>query len=599
MYQSYSVQTPAVAAIDFGTTCTGYAYHLRKGRSYHITDIHIDQAWTGSSEVGLQAPTTVLMKPDQTFHSFGFEAETKYKSLSIQNQHRDWYYFQFFKMKLHHERVLSRDMLLDDANGKPMRAMVIFTEAIKYVKDHLLQKIQDAVKDRVHVQDITWVLTVPAIWTDSAKQFMREAAVQAGIPVDFLLLALEPEAAAIYCKELAVRRTQGVDGAFLRAFDPGEKYVVLDLGGGTVDTTVHEVLEDGLLRELHAATGGAWGGVLVNEAFEEFIQTLVGDAVFKKFCHDFPSDWIELQKNFETKKRQFSPKTEDIDLNFPASLSALFAKSTCMQLCDILDEPEYRDNVQLFDHYMILKPERMKMFFGEAVDKINKHIQQLLGKKNLSKVSTILLVGGFSESPIVSEGVRNCFKDKRVIAPATAGVAILKGAVMYGIDTNIIASRISPFSYGVHTRAVYNSKIHPADKKKQIGDKFIVDNAFDKHIEAGETIQVGGSAKLRKYIVHNTRNKEVFWKVYKSVLKEPGICDDKFCSKIGRLTITIPDSVKSEKVRLEVKMICRGTELDAIAKTVKPLVECKAKFDFLGMEDLMGGEMDMVAETAE
>ena len=49
--------------------------------------------------------------------------------------------------------------------------------------------------------------------------------------MDFLLLALEPEAAAIYCKELAVRRTQGVDGAFLRAFDPGEKYVVLDLGG--------------------------------------------------------------------------------------------------------------------------------------------------------------------------------------------------------------------------------------------------------------------------------------------------------------------------------------------------------------------------------
>ena len=30
----------------------------------------------------------------------------------------------------------------------------------------------------MHVQDITWVLTVPAIWTDSAKQFMREAAVQ-------------------------------------------------------------------------------------------------------------------------------------------------------------------------------------------------------------------------------------------------------------------------------------------------------------------------------------------------------------------------------------------------------------------------------------
>ena len=59
---------------------------------------------------------------------------------------------------------------------------------------------------------------------------------------------------------------------------------------------------------------------------------------------------------------------------------------------------------------------------------------------------------------------------------------------------------------------------------------------------------------------------------------------------------TIPDSVKSDK---EVKMNCRGTELDAIAKTFKPLVECKARFAFLGMEDLIGGEMAMVAETAE
>lgn len=42
-----------------------------------------------------------------------------------------------------------------------------------------------------------------------------------------------------------------------------------------MDTTVHEVLQDGKLRELHAATGGDWGGILVNEAFEEFIKELV------------------------------------------------------------------------------------------------------------------------------------------------------------------------------------------------------------------------------------------------------------------------------------------------------------------------------------
>ena len=56
-------------------------------------------------------------------------------------------------------------------------------------------------------------------------------ALQAGIPNEQLMLALEPESAAIFCKELTVTRAEGVEGTFLRAFDPGEKYIVLDLGG--------------------------------------------------------------------------------------------------------------------------------------------------------------------------------------------------------------------------------------------------------------------------------------------------------------------------------------------------------------------------------
>ena len=33
-------------------------------------------------------------------------------------------------------------------------------------------------KDVIRPCDINWVLTVPAIWSDAAKQFMREAAVE-------------------------------------------------------------------------------------------------------------------------------------------------------------------------------------------------------------------------------------------------------------------------------------------------------------------------------------------------------------------------------------------------------------------------------------
>jgi hypothetical protein len=46
--------------------------------------------------------------------------------------------------------------------------------------------------------------------------------------------------------------------------------------GGTVDITVHEVMEDAKLKELHKASGGAWGGTKVDEAFRQFIIKLVG-----------------------------------------------------------------------------------------------------------------------------------------------------------------------------------------------------------------------------------------------------------------------------------------------------------------------------------
>ena len=97
----------AIAAIDFGTTNTGCAFYLKKDTDSYINirDINTDQAWVGSSERGLQAPTSVLFHPDKKFHSFGFEAEAKFKSLSLEDEHHDWYFFQYFKMKLHHEEV--------------------------------------------------------------------------------------------------------------------------------------------------------------------------------------------------------------------------------------------------------------------------------------------------------------------------------------------------------------------------------------------------------------------------------------------------------------------------------------------------------------
>jgi len=70
---------------------------------------------------------------------------------------------------------IQRDIEIDDDHGRKMKAMKVFSEIIGYLKKHLLELLGKR-GTGVDNKDIHWVLTVPAIWTDSAKQFMREAA---------------------------------------------------------------------------------------------------------------------------------------------------------------------------------------------------------------------------------------------------------------------------------------------------------------------------------------------------------------------------------------------------------------------------------------
>jgi hypothetical protein len=73
-------------------------------------------------------------------------------------------------------------------------------------------------------QTLSYVITVPAIWSDKAKELTRQAAYDAGIDRNNLILITEPEAAAIYCATLCTE----VD------LEPGDRFMICDAGGGTV-----------------------------------------------------------------------------------------------------------------------------------------------------------------------------------------------------------------------------------------------------------------------------------------------------------------------------------------------------------------------------
>ena len=88
-----------VAAIDFGTTYSGYAFSL----THDELKFYGPQIWNSGhgGMSSLKTPTSLLLNPDQTFNSFGFEAEDKFAELVADENHHEFYLFQRFKMKLH------------------------------------------------------------------------------------------------------------------------------------------------------------------------------------------------------------------------------------------------------------------------------------------------------------------------------------------------------------------------------------------------------------------------------------------------------------------------------------------------------------------
>ncbi len=92
------------------------------------------------------------------------------------------------------------------------------------------------------------VLTVPASFDASARELTREAAHQAGLPQDLILLE-EPQA-AVYA--WVADRGDG----WRRMFKVGDQVLVMDVGGGTTDFTVIRAVDrDGELELERVAVG--------------------------------------------------------------------------------------------------------------------------------------------------------------------------------------------------------------------------------------------------------------------------------------------------------------------------------------------------------
>lgn len=97
-----------VAAIDFGTTYSGYAFSSRNDFQRDPTKAYSKQ-WVDptSSMVYGKTSTCILFTNGKEFSKFGFEAEAKYLDLILDENEdqKNWFFFRRFKMVLYDIQV--------------------------------------------------------------------------------------------------------------------------------------------------------------------------------------------------------------------------------------------------------------------------------------------------------------------------------------------------------------------------------------------------------------------------------------------------------------------------------------------------------------
>jgi molecular chaperone DnaK (HSP70) len=232
-----------VIGIDFGTTYTGVAYahsasigaeqirinsETRNELDAIVEKISVIKTWPNSSQQYAEKTPSLIAYEGGKPIAWGGQVTPQHE-IRIAG----------FKLGLHaaarsHYVNASASRLggfLNTPNWRheslPSKSAEDYTaDYLALVGNHVVNKALRERFDEQYLknQHISFVLTVPAIWSDKEKDATRRAAQRAGIPLASLTLITDPEAAAHFCATACNEVNLKI----------GEHFLVCDAGGGTV-----------------------------------------------------------------------------------------------------------------------------------------------------------------------------------------------------------------------------------------------------------------------------------------------------------------------------------------------------------------------------
>lgn len=216
------------------------------------------------------------------------------------------------------------------------------------------------------------------------------------------------------------------------------KYIILVylyLPGGSVDIVVYEQSKDQTLKRLYPPTRERVGGISFDDEYEQFLKNIWDEDIIKILAEDHKEDYLILQNEFERYLRDASKTNVMIPLHF----HELWKKKYKGDMKKALDSSIYR-NITYRDYRLKLPQDVIMKFFQKSVQYVKDIIEQNRPNTDVK----IIIIGGLAENNIFIKSLRDSFPtDWKIVIPHMAELAVLKGAVYYGHNSNIYSNKKS------------------------------------------------------------------------------------------------------------------------------------------------------------
>uniref|UniRef100_A0A672P0J6 Uncharacterized protein n=1 Tax=Sinocyclocheilus grahami TaxID=75366 RepID=A0A672P0J6_SINGR len=332
------------------------------------------------------------------------------------------------------------------------------------------------------------------------------------------------------------------------------QHITSFIESGTIDITVHEVVEEGHLKELHAASGNDMGGQRVDGNVISFLKDIFSEEIFDQFEQEHPTGLLKLKY---------------VTIWCPLNLKEIASQRQSME-CYF----EGVRGVKWEDGAIMIEKQQLRRFLDNSLRAIEDNIKKIVQNTEL-RIEYMLLVGGYSQSPTLLEFMKKHFGSRhKILCPDEPQVAILKGAITYGKNPTVVKSRISTLTYGFATSITFNESVHKGKSKyvNSLGDEYC-DVVFEKLVSKGESVLCDELRVFTRWPVDPTQTAMRF-RFASTKRQNVKFVDDWGVECIASLSVGMPNPDKG-------KIQFGSTEIKATATDLEDFKTKSVTFDFM------------------